>query len=1094
MFRQPRHRGHPAAFASVGGLALSLSLIGVYFARSAPRVGRPVMVRGFSVGTANGATTGTTYLAGRGARFARRVGGGGSGVSPAQCMSTGNVGSTAVAREGVATPVVTHEAYDIVKVDELSEYGARTTLFKHKKTGAEVLSVEKDDENKVFGIVFRTPPTDSTGIPHILEHSVLCGSRKYKVKEPFTELMKSSLNTFLNAFTYPDRTCYPVASQNLKDFYNLVNVYLDAVFFPRAISDPQVLAQEGWHFELDNEEDPLTRKGVVLNEMKGVYSQPDNIMGKVEMESLFPDITYGVDSGGDPKVIPSLTFEQFKEFHADNYHPSNARVYFYGDDPVEERLNLLDSYLSEFSERKVDTTVKWQPLMDKPKTVKGAFPAKEGKYMASVNWVVHDEPMDSEEYLATSIISHLLMGNSAAVLRKALTDSGLGEQVLGGAFDSTLQQMVFSAGLKGLQDEESSKKVEDLVISTLETCAEKGFSEAAVAASINTIEFRLREFNTGGYPKGLMLMLGALEGWIYGRDPVDELRFEADLASLKAKLAKKEPVFENIIKKRLLKNQHRVTVTMSPDANMEAEDLKSETEELEKLKSQFNPEEVKKVVEETEALKAAQAAEDPPEAMATMPTLNLADIEKKEREIPIKVTDAAEGTKVVTHPMSTSGIMYMDLALNLDALEVEDLKYLSLFERLLTEAGTEDKGFEELTQYINTHTGGLGVSHILSQKTTGNTVGKPEDVMGYLTLRAKCVPEKIDTMLDITKEVLLKAKLDNKQRAIEMLKEAKAGMEAAVVGSGHRYAASRLSARFTTADALGELMSGISTIESVKEMLKTAEEDWPTIQSRLESIRSKLLHTKGDKKMIINLTADESLLESSSGTFTKFITDMHQNAVGDDKAPAKHDWSSEVKMADRGFEGFSVPTQVNYVGFGEQLYKPGETISGAAQVISKFLSTGFLWDNVRVIGGAYGGFCGFDPVSGVFRFLSYRDPNLAKTLDNYKAAADYLANLDLTQEELEKAIIGTIGDIDSPMSPDQKGFASLTRWLIGREQKDLQKRRDQILATSAEDFREFGRRLQALNKEADAVVVGSAAAFDAANKEMDTQFEIKEVL
>eukprot|EP00466_Bigelowiella_natans_P016747 jgi/Bigna1/54816/estExt_Genewise1Plus.C_440058 len=1010
----------------------------------------------------------------------------------------GTAGTTAVSPNSdstVSSSAVSHDAYDVVKVDDVTEYGARATLFRHKKTGAEVLSVEKDDENKVFGIVFRTPPTDSTGIPHILEHSVLCGSRKYTVKEPFTELMKSSLNTFLNAFTYPDRTCYPVASQNLKDFYNLVNVYLDAVFFPRAVTDPQVMAQEGWHYELDKEDDPLTRKGVVFNEMKGVYSQPDNIMGKVEMEALFPDNTYGVDSGGDPQVIPSLTFEQFKSFHQANYHPSNARVYFYGDDPVKERLDLLDSYLSEFEENKVDTTVGWQPLLKEPRKISGKFPSnsEEGKYMASVNWVVHDSPLKSEDKLAISILSHLLMGTSASVLRKALTDSGLGEQVLGGGFDDTLQQTVFNVGLKGLKGDEDAEKVENLVIDILSKLKDEGFPEKAVAASINTIEFRLREFNTGGFPKGLMLMLGALEEWIYGGDPLNGMRFEKDLASLKQRLKDGEPVFQNIIKSMLIDNTHRVTVSMAPDTQLEAKDQEEERKELDGIKSSMSADDVKKIVEETKLLKEAQAAEDPPEAVATMPTLSLSDLDKKQRDIPIKVEDHKEGTKLVTHALSTSGIMYLDMALNLQALPMEDLPLIPLFERLLTEAGTQGKDAVALSQYIGTHTGGLGVSHFISQKANGAAVGDPSSVLGYLTLRAKCVPEKVDTMLDIAEEVLTTAKLDNRQRAIEILKETKAGLEAAIVGSGHRYAAGRLSSRFTVADHIGEKMGGLDYLATVKEMLEQAENDdtWPALQKRLEGIRSALLCTKGDKRMIINLTADQELLDSSRSQIDKFVDRMHGNSIGDASATKLHDWAEEAKMEAAENEGFPVPTQVNYVGFGGQLFKSGEEMSGSAQVISKFLSTGFLWDQVRVIGGAYGGFCGIDPVSGLFRFLSYRDPNLQGTVDNYKAAADFLANIELTQEELEKAVIGTIGDIDSPTSPDQKGFTSLTRWLVGREHADLQRRRDQILGTTVNDFKEFGKRLQQLNTEAKAVVIGSGQAFEEAK---DINFNLKNVL
>lgn len=475
---------------------------------------------------------------------------------------------------------VEHDAYDILTTDMVEEYGAATTLYRHKKSGAELLSVSTDDDNKVFGITFRTPPEDSTGVPHILEHSVLCGSRKYKTKDPFVQLLQGSLQTFLNAFTYPDRTCYVVASQNEKDFYNLINVYSDAVFHPRAISDPMVHAQEGWHLELENKDDPLIYKGVVYNEMKGVYSSPDSLLNRASQRSIFPDTTYGVDSGGDPKVIPDLSFEQFADFHRKFYHPSNSRIYFSGDDDVYARLEIMDEYLKEFDfspESKPGSVVEWQPkTFSEPKFLSESYPIGEDQpetNMVMVNWLMNDKAFTPLEELTVGIMDHLLMGTSSSILRKTLMESGLGDAITGGGLSDELLQATFSVGLKGVQGEDV-RKVEKLIVETLEKVAEEGFEEEAIASSMNTIEFSMREFNTGSFPKGLSFMLGSMSKWLYDESPTEGLKFEEPLAQLKAKIAESgSEVFKDMIKKYLVENTHRTTIELTPSKTLESEDL-----------------------------------------------------------------------------------------------------------------------------------------------------------------------------------------------------------------------------------------------------------------------------------------------------------------------------------------------------------------------------------------------------------------------------------------------------------------------------------------------------------------------------------------
>src|SRR6516164_4378707 len=457
--------------------------------------------------------------------------------------------------------------FKLLREHALTEFNSTARLYRHAKTGTELLSLVNDDENKVFGVTFRTPPRDSTGVAHILEHAVLCGSRKYPVKEPFVELMKGSLNTFLNAMTFPDKTCYPVASQNLRDFYNLIDVYLDAVFYP--LITPNAFRQEGWHYELDAIDERLVYKGVVFNEMKGSYSSPDDRLNEFSQRSLFPDTIYGLDSGGDPRHIPDLTYADFKSFHRRYYHPSNARLFFYGDDNPDKRLRLLDSWLRAFDPIAVDSTVTLQKRFSAPQRLMRTFAADAGKSeadrkgMATVNWMFDQIP-DAETDLGINILEHILIGTSASPLRKAMVDSGLGEDIAGRGLDDQLLQPMLSVGLKGI-DPSAADRVEALVVETLRALVDKGIDRMTVDASLNTVEFRLRENNFGSFPRGIAALLRSLKTWLYDRDPLAPLAFEAPLRSLKTRIAEGEPYFENLIARNLLDNPHRTTLTLRPD-------------------------------------------------------------------------------------------------------------------------------------------------------------------------------------------------------------------------------------------------------------------------------------------------------------------------------------------------------------------------------------------------------------------------------------------------------------------------------------------------------------------------------------------------
>jgi len=981
----------------------------------------------------------------------------------------------------------------------VEEYNTRVIMYEHKKTGAQVMSVLAPEENnKVFGVVFRTPPSDSTGVPHILEHSVLCGSRLYPSKEPFVDLLKGSLQTFLNAFTYPDRTCYPVASTNAKDFYNLISVYLDAVLHPRAMHDELVLKQEGWHLELDG--DKLSYKGVVFNEMKGVYSSPESLMQRATQQALFPDNTYGVDSGGDPNAITDLTFDGFKSFHSNFYHPSNARVFFYGDDDPYKRLELLDSFLKDFERptAPADSSVQWQPKLQEPRRIVEQFPSAPGstpKAMLTVNWVLNHAPVRPEDEMALAVMDHLLLGTPSSALRKRLTQSGLGESVAGGGLGGELLQETFSVGLKGVSPEDTPK-VEQLVLDSIAEIAKEGFEQDAIDASINSVEFSLREFNTGSFPRGLSFMLGCMSKWIYDGSPTEGVRFEAALAALKERLAAGEPVFQTLLQKLIVENTHRVTVDMQPDPELEARRQAEEEEKLQVLRDSMDAEDLKRIADEARELQEAQEAEDPPEARAAIPRLSLEDLDRTEKEVPTQVEAIGDtGVPLLTHDLSTNGILYTDLALDVTGASMEDLELLPLLVRMLTESGTSELDEVALSRRIGTYTGGIGVSTLRTLKHKDGTISDPDDVVFRLVVRGKAVESRVPELASLLESVLLDAQLSNGRRGAEILREARAGLRSAVVSSGHSYAALRTGARDSLLGYVSELMGGVTYLQRLEALQAEAESDWPAVQARLERLRASIVRRGG---LLINLTGNGRTLSAGRELAERLARAVPEGgASGEGFVDAWKSRRDELVLPMRN-EGLVVPSQVNYVVKSARLFDAGEEVKGSSSVAARFLSNGYLWDKVRVIGGAYGGFGRLSGQTGKFSFMSYRDPNLKGTLDTYDGAGAYMKGAQVSRDDIEMAIIGAVGSLDSPMSPDQKGYTGMENYLIGESAEARQRWRDEVLGTSEADFRDLGERLERVAGagQGAVTVVGSRAAIDRANQELpeEQRMEVVDVM
>jgi hypothetical protein len=964
--------------------------------------------------------------------------------------------------------------FELLQQQEIPELNTLAKHYRHVKTGAEVLSLENVDENKVFGITFRTPPPDSTGLPHIMEHSVLCGSRKYPVKEPFVELVKGSLNTFLNAFTFSDKTCYPVASQNLQDFYNIVDVYLDAVFHPRLT--PEVLEQEGWHYELESPEEPLTYKGVVFNEMKGAYASPDHLVSRYSEQGLFPDTAYGLDSGGDPEVMPNLTHTQFVDFHTTYYHPSNARAYFYGDDDPEERLRILDVYFSEYDRQPVDSALSLQPARSQPWRLVKPYPVGEEqtpKSMVTVTWLL-PENTDPTLTLALNILSHALVGTPASPLRKALIDSGLGEDVIGDGVDDSVRQLYFSVGLKGVASE-NVDRVEALILDTLNGIADQGLDADTIEASVNTVEFQLREQNTGHYPRGLFVMLQALTTWLHDGDPFVSIAFERPLQAVKSALKAESRHFEGLVREHLLRNQHRLTVVLEPDPDLQDRQDTAEKARLAAAKASMSEPELATVAERARHLKKLQETPDSPEALATIPNLGLADLDRESKHVPTDVSSHHE-VQVLYHDLFTNGIVYLDLGLNLRALPQELLPYTELFLSALLEIGTEFEDFVKLTQRIGRQTGGI------SPSTFTSTVRGSRSTAAWAFLRSKALVAQVPDLLAILHDVLLAVKLDNQPRFMQMLLERKAQEEAGLVPGGHRVAASRLRAKFGESHWVAEQIGGVSYLFTLRKLVDEVGTDWPAVLEKLELVRSLLINRT---TMLCNVTVDAEAWAGIEPQLDAFLGSLPNGDI------SVATWTPTYNLAP---EGLTLPANVNYVSKGANLFDLGYKRHGSAEVISHYLRSTWLWERVRVQGGAYGGFCIFDSHSGTFGYVSYRDPNLQQTLDIYDQTAAFLETLVLPREELVKGIIGSIGNIDAYQLPDAKGFSAMARVLIGYTDEARQQYRTELLNTTTEDFRAFAAVARRVAEFGSVVVVGSPAAIQAAEESRGIGFEITKLM
>ncbi|MDL2307872.1 insulinase family protein [Desulfovibrio sp. OttesenSCG-928-C06] len=939
------------------------------------------------------------------------------------------------------------------KVDELS---STAKVWQHDKTGACLLSFVNRDENKVFGVSLRTPPHDSTGLPHILEHSVLCGSAKYPVKEPFVELLKGSLQTFLNAFTYPDKTCYPVASANLQDFYNLIDVYLDAVFHPRLYQQEgeSIFRQEGWHLDAvpaqdDSAAEPeISFKGVVYNEMKGVFSSPESVLERQSMHAMFPDTPYGLESGGDPADIPSLTFEDFMNFHRKYYHPSNARFYFWGDDPEEKRLEILNEVLKDYD--RIDTAsseVAVQAPFSQRKNLRLPFAASEDdKAMFTLNWVLPQvgiAPDEVERTLALAMLEHILLGMPASPLRRALIESGLGEDLTGSGMQDELRQITFSIGLKGIA-EENAGQVEEIILQTLRGLVENGIPLPSVEAAVNSLEFALRENNTGRFPVGLAIMLRALTTWLHFADPqapLAPLQFEAPLASIKSKaLSDNGGYFEGLIRAHLLDNEHRASILLYPDSGLSRLQAQEENERLQAKLAQLSATERNALVAETEKLRLMQETPDNPEDLARIPRVQVEDLPLSNQEIRQKsITDRE--LPVYYHPQPTSGICYLNLHMDMSAVPDKLLPLVPMLGRAMLEMGNAERDFIELNMNIARKTGGMDSEIQLLTRL------RDRMPIGSLCLSGKAAPDKIRDLFGLTAELLTRTDLDNQEHIGRMLLEEKARLEHSLVPSGHMFTAGRLKASCSLTGWLADQCGGLGYLDYIRNLSEEVSSNWPGVLKKLQELRKILVNRRG---IILNITAEADQEESIMALVSELSADLPDAAQN----PVTRAMQNLPEK-----EALITPAQVNYMGKGMNLYDLGYAYHGSALAILKYLRTGFLWEKVRVQGGAYGAFSTLDRFTGDFVLASYRDPNTSGTLQVFDACAAHLMNNIPGKRELEASIVGAVGELDAYMLPEAKGNSAFARTLTGNTTDIRARVREEVLGTTPDHFRQFGQVL-----------------------------------
>ena len=960
------------------------------------------------------------------------------------------------------------KTYDLIKEEELKGIQSKGYLMRHKKSGARVLLIENDDENKVFSIGFRTPPSDSTGVPHIMEHSVLCGSKNFPAKDPFVELVKGSLNTFLNAMTYPDKTVYPVASCNDKDFQNLMHVYMDAVLYPNIYEHEETFRQEGWSYKLDSADDKLSYNGVVYNEMKGAFSSPEGVLDRVVLNTLFPDTSYANESGGDPEVIPELTYEQFLDFHRTYYHPSNSYIYLYGDMDMEEKLCWLDrEYLCHYEKKVVDSEIHLQEAflemkeLEMPYSIASDESEDENTYL-SYNKVIGTS-LDRELYLAFEILDYALLSAPGAPLKTALTDAGIGQDIMG-SYDNGIYQPIFSVIAKNADADQKDNFIE-VIENVLTDIVKNGMDQKALEAGINYHEFRYREADFGNYPKGLMYGLQIMDSWLYDDDkPFIHIEALDTFAFLKKQVGTR--YYEDLIQKYLLDNTHGAIVIVKPEkgrtARMDAElDAK-----LQEYKASLGDEEIREMVSRTKKLEEYQSEPESEEALERIPVLNREDISREIDPIFNEEMNLA-GVPVVFHEIETNGIGYVDVMFDLSGVSAEELPYVGILQSVLGIIDTENYGYGELFNEINMHTGGIGTSLELYNDVTNI---REKVFKATFEIKGKALYPKLEKTFEMMGEILTASKLNDTKRIKEILAMTKSRLSMKFQSSGHTTAALRALSYASPSAKFKDMTNGIDFYQKIVDLSEHFEEEKESITATLINLTKKLFRPDN---MMISYTASKEGMDG----LEKMIANLSERLYKEvpEETPC-------IIHCEKKNEGFKTASKVQYVARTGNFIDNGAAYTGALQILKVILSYDYLWQNIRVKGGAYGCMSNFNRI-GEGYFVSYRDPNLKRTIEVYEGIVDYLKNFTVSDRDMTKYIIGTISNIDQPMTPATKGERSMNLYMNKVSADMIREERSQILDATQDDIRALYRVVEAVLKADQLCVVGSEDKIEE-NKEL----------
>ena len=944
--------------------------------------------------------------------------------------------------------------YEILDEHRVEDVQSDGFILRHKKSGARIAILSNNDDNKVFYIGFRTPPEDETGVPHIIEHTTLCGSKKFPVKDPFIELAKGSLNTFLNAMTYPDKTVYPVASCNDQDFKNLMDVYLDAVFNPNITKYEEIFKQEGWHYELTGKDDELKINGVVYNEMKGAYSSPDEVLSSQIYRSLFPDNTYSKDSGGNPEYIPKLTYEAYLDFYHKYYHPSNSYIYLYGDMDVVERLEWLDrEYLSLYDYKKVNSEINKQPAFDEIKNVEAQYSitmddSQENKTYLSYNRVVGDT-LDEMLYQAFDVLDYALVSSPGAPVKQALIDAGIGDDVYG-SYDAGILQPVFSFVAKNANASQADE-FESIIENTLKEVVKTGINKEALLAGINSSEFKFREADFGQFPKGLLFGLNCLDSWLFD-DMKPFIHLECLGTFAKLRKAVDTDYFEKLIQEYLLDNTHGSSVTVKPKRGLGNEREEALAKELSDYKASLSDEEIKKLIEDTEHLKKYQEEPSSDEDLRKLPMLTRADMKKNAMPFS-NIEDELLDVKVVRHDIESNGIDYISFLFDAGDFAQSELGYLGFFTNALGLVSTEKYSYTDLANATNIYTGGIstGTASHPDIKDRNNFVFKFE-------VKLKVLEKNLDKALELMEQMLLSSDFTDTKRLGELVAQIKARLQANLSSSGHLVAAMRSMSSFSRYALYQDELKGIAFYRSICRIEKELSESPKSVSDKLAAIARKLF---ARNRMLISFTGNNEAYGNAKPSLEKVIAGFDKmSAVGN---------QAEVHF-NTAKEAFIDASQIQYVAKTGDFICEGYEYTGALRLLRIILSYDYLWINVRVKGGAYGCMNTFLR-SGESYFVSYRDPNLSDTLDVYDRIPEYIKNFSPDERDMTKYIIGTFSALDTPMNPEVKGSRSLSAYLEGITYEQIQKERNEILNAQPEDIRRLADLVEAvLNKDSICVI------------------------